>query len=74
MVVICDSFVSIMAKNIGKYREVTQLPVGAMSVKCYADLRGWQPHNIYMRLNRHKNDFEIILFQGINFVIPINNQ
>jgi hypothetical protein len=63
-----------MAKNIGKYREVSQLPNNAMTVQSYADSRGWKAHNIYMKLKRHTNDFEIILFQGINFVIPFNNQ
>lgn len=63
-----------MAKNIGKYREVSQLPNNAMTVQSYADSRGWKAHNIYMKLKRQTNDFEIILFQGINFVIPFNNQ
>lgn len=62
-----------MAKNVGKYRQVDQLPVNAMTVQSYADSRGWKAHNIYMRLKRNNADFEIVLFQGINFVIPINN-
>ncbi len=63
-----------MAKNAGKYRELQTLPNNAMTVQSYADSRGWKAHNVYMRLNRQINDFEIVLFQGINFVIPINNQ
>lgn len=63
-----------MAKNIGKYREVSQLPNNAMTVQSYADYRGWKANNVYMKLQRKTADFEIILFQGINFIVPTNNQ
>ena len=63
-----------MAKNIGKYRTVEILPITALTVQSYADSRGWRPHNVYMKIKRNTNDFEIVLFQGINFVIPFNNQ
>lgn len=62
-----------MAKNEGKYRVVDTLPANAMTVHNYAASHGWKAHNVYMRLNRMKVvDFEIILFQGINFVIPLS--
>lgn len=63
-----------MAKNTGKYREVQELPINALTVQCYADKHGWKAHNIYMRLNRGTNNFEIIVFQGINFVIPLSEK
>jgi len=61
-----------MAKrNIGKYRDVEVLPPGAMTVEKYAESRGWKANNVYMRVQRRTADFSLVIFQGINFVIPI---
>ena len=63
-----------MGKRQNKYRVVKQLPPGALSVAQYADVRGCNTSNIYKLwrnkkgINRTEN-FELIEYQGINFVI-----
>jgi len=51
-----------------KYREVKQLPKDAITVKAYAEARNCHHSLIYHELKRGKANFEIINFQGINFV------
>jgi hypothetical protein len=63
-----------MGKRQNKYRAVKELPKGAMSVAQYANIRGCNTSNIY-KLWRNKKgvnrteSFEIIEFQGLNFVL-----
>lgn len=60
-----------MKRNENKYREVTELPNNAVLPKIYAKTRGWESvSSIYNRWMRGKADFEIVVFQGINFIIP----
>ena len=61
-----------MKPNTGKYREVNQLPNGAMSVRGYADVIDCTTSYIYKLVKSGKNlgRFEMVLFQGANFVIP----
>lgn len=62
-------------KNI--YREVSKLPRRAVTIAAYATSKGYETNSyIYHEWRRHvgpqkKNiDFEIVVFQKINFVIP----
>ena len=54
-----------------KYRIVNSLPVEAMTVKDYCLQRGCTNPYIYQLIKDNKADFEIVLFKGINFVIPL---
>lgn len=59
-----------MKRNAGKYRVVEKLPKGAMTVKQYADQKGINQATPYLQWKRGNADFEIIIFVGINFIIP----
>ncbi len=61
-----------MKRNKGKYRIVEELPINAMSVPAYAAHIDCLPQNIYNMLSRGTAQFEIVIFQGFNFVIPNN--
>ena len=61
-----------MKKNIDKYPNVDTLPDSAITVKEYADQRGFNTSYIYELIRNHKNkDFEIVVFRGYNFIIPL---
>lgn len=55
-----------------RYRTVSKLPDNAVKVSEYAKLIGLRDHSlIYHRLRRNVSvNYEIVVFQGINFVIP----
>lgn len=56
-----------------RYREVNQLPIEAIKVIDYAHSLGYKDHSIiYHNLKRKPDEinYEIVVFQGINFVIP----
>ena len=62
-----------MGKRQNKYKSVKSLPQGAMSVAQYANVRGCNTSYIYKlwRLKKGQDkteSFEIIEFQGLNFV------
>jgi hypothetical protein len=63
-----------MGKRQNKYRNVKELPKGAMSIAQYAKIRDCATSNIY-KLWRNKKginkteNFEIIEYQGLNFVL-----
>jgi len=59
-----------MKKNKGKYREVTELKEGAMSVSNYAAQMGFTPPYVYKLWNIGKANFEIVIFSGSNYIIP----
>jgi len=59
-----------MKKNTGKYREVTELKEGAMSVSNYAAERDCTPPYIYKLWKIGKANFEIVIFSGNNYIIP----
>lgn len=54
-----------------KYRTVETLPATAMTVKDYCLQRGCTNPYIYQLVRENKADFEIVLFKGINFIIPL---
>lgn len=58
-----------MKRNEGKYRIVDKLPKGAQTVAEYCASKNITPAAVYMRIKRGRADFEIVIFQGINFVI-----
>ena len=67
-----------MKHNVGKYREVDKLPDNALTPKKYAEQNDISHQLIYIRLKRAREnglivDFEIVTYQGINFVIPYKN-
>ncbi len=62
-----------MKRNNGKYKEVSTLPKGAMTVKEYADSNDISQSLVYKRIERKKADFQIVVFQTINFVVPLTN-
>jgi hypothetical protein len=51
------------------YKIVRELPKGAIKVSDYAKQRGCHHSLIYHELKRKKANFEIVNFQGINFII-----
>lgn len=63
-----------MGKRQNKYRKVDKLPNQAMSVAQYATARGCKTPYIYKIWREkkgvnNKETFEIVEYQGINFVI-----
>jgi hypothetical protein len=57
--------------NDNRYEVVKKLPAKAIKVSDYAVSKGWKGHSlVYHRLTRNKADYKIVVFQGINFVIP----
>jgi predicted nucleotidyltransferase len=59
-------------QKMQKYKVVTTLPDNAMSVNLYAAKQGYKStSSIYMQLKRGNADFEIVVYNGFNFVIPI---
>lgn len=61
-----------MKKNTGKYKEVNRLPANALTVADYAKDKGFTTNYIYnlIRLNKHLDRFDIVVFQSFNFIIP----
>jgi len=59
-----------MKQNQHKYREVTKLPATAQTVKTYAANNEITTAYVYKQVKEKKNKFEIIVFQGVNFIIP----
>lgn len=63
-----------MAKKDSKYEVVQELPETALTVAQYA--REWNNGNgcntsyIYELITKGKNEFRIVEFKGINFIIP----
>ena len=67
-----------MGKRQNKYRTLDTLPANAMSVAQYASQRGCNTSNIYKQWRLRKGQgkeysFEIVEFQGINFVLVNSN-
>jgi hypothetical protein len=56
-----------------KYREVQVLPDNALRVSEYAAQRECNTSYIYELISKQKADFEIVVFKGINFVLPFTN-
>ena len=63
-------YIYAMKQNQAKYREVTKLPTTAKTVKTYAENEGITTAYVYKMLREKKNKFEIVVFQGVNFIIP----
>lgn len=61
-----------MKPNINKYKTVNNLPKKALTVKQYADEKGISTSYIYKLVKEKKANFEIVVFQTINFIIPKN--
>lgn len=59
-----------MKRNEGKYPEVRELPKGAMTVKEYAEKANLSVSGVYMQYLRGNGSFKIVLFKGINFIVP----
>ena len=57
-------------KNANKYPTVETLPANAMTVQEYANSIGKTTSHLYVMLQRGKADFKVVLFKGINFIIP----
>ena len=58
-----------MARN-NTYPTVNILPPGALTVAEYCRQLGISTTVFYMRLKRGTADYTVVVFQGINFVIP----
>lgn len=59
-----------MKQNQHKYREVTELPTTAKTVKTYAEENEITTAYVYKQVKEKKNKFEMVVFQGVNFIIP----
>lgn len=59
-----------MKKNTGKYSQVLELPPNAQTVKTYADVNNISTAYVYKLIREGKNKFKIVVFQGVNFIIP----
>ena len=53
-----------------KYITVNKLPINAIKVSDYAKQINCSHSLLYHRITRKKADFRIVVFQGINFIIP----
>lgn len=53
-----------------RYKVVSSLPKSAMTVSEYCKQRGCTNPYIYALYKRNKANFEIVIFKGINFIIP----
>lgn len=60
-----------MRKERKQYKEVSKLPDNALTVAQYAKDRECTTPYIYELVRKQKNDFEIVIFKGINFIIPL---
>lgn len=56
-----------------QYKNVDTLPDTAMTVSDYCKQRGCTNPYIYQLYKTHKADFDIVIFKGINFIIPLTN-
>jgi hypothetical protein len=60
-----------MARDMNKqYKTVSQLPANAVKVSEYARQQNCHHSLIYHNITRGKATYKIVIFQGINFVIP----
>lgn len=59
-----------MKQNQDKYRKVDKLPANAKTVKMYSEDEGITTAYVYKQVKQKKNKFEIVVFQGVNFIIP----
>lgn len=59
--------------NKNKYRTVEDLPATAKTVSEYCKDRGCTNPYIYQLIRENKADFEIVIFKGFNFIIPLTN-
>lgn len=62
-------FASMKLTRRNKYQEVEILPIDALRVSEYAELRECNTSYIYELIRTKKADFQIVIFKGINFVI-----
>ena len=62
-----------MKRNNGKYKEVKQLPTGAMTITEYADNNNMSQSNVYKKIERKTANYQIVIFKTMNFVIPLTN-
>ena len=54
-----------------QYTKVNKLPATALTVSKFAKSKNWKDHSlVYHNIKRGKADYKIVVFQGINFVIP----
>ena len=60
-----------MKRNNGKYKEVKQLPTGAMTVSEYAADNNITQSYVYKKIERNKADYQIVIFKTMNFIIPL---
>jgi len=59
-----------MKQNKDKYPEITTLPANAKTVKAYAESIDITTAYVYKQIREGKNKFQIVVFQGVNFIIP----
>jgi hypothetical protein len=71
----CSIFAAMGKNRKYEYRPVTELPDNAMTVAQYAsEVKDCNTSYIYELIRKAKNtDFEIVIFKGINFVVPLTN-
>lgn len=60
-----------MKKNANKYEKVDKLPKNAVTVKQYADSKEISTSYVYKLIKEEKAQFKIVVFQTINFIIPV---
>ncbi len=61
---------AVMARSL-KHREVKVLPTNAVKVSQYARDRKCTTSLLYHELDRGKAKFEIVIWQGFNFILPL---
>lgn len=57
--------------RLNKYTIVEELPKGALTVSQFAKNRGVDHSLIYHELKRKTAKFSIVVFHGINFIVPL---
>ena len=58
-----------MKANVNKYLNVDRLPENAVSVKLFADSKGYSTSYVYKLIKLGKAPFDIVVWQGINWVV-----
>ena len=61
----------VVMPRLYEYTIINQLPPGAVTVSQYAKGKGCVTSYIYHLIKRGKADFNIVVFQGINFVVTV---
>lgn len=67
-------------KRTNKYEEVNRLPPSALSIENFAQENGFSASYVYKMVERNQGSAlkdmgkRIVVFQGYNFIVPLNGK